>query len=405
LNRITLAGSKNGAGLVVAVGVGLVGNIYVAWADETPAASAPVAITTPAMSFPLAANPNPTSFTAGPLGKVYVTGAVTGLGVTQENPILSPSNKGNDHSFVDISNGQVFIQKIDGLIQYFIEAGAYSLPALGSPYMASGKTTDELYGALPQAFIKIAPNDSFSVMAGKLPTLIGAEYTFTFENTNIERGLLWNQENAVNRGVQANYTSGPLAVSVSWNDGFYSDRYDWISGAVTYTFDPSNVLSFAGAGNVGHNQKSTLATPVLQNNSDIYNVIYTHKAGAWTLQPYFQYTHVPSDNRIGTTHAASTYGGALLVNYAFDSNYSLAGRVEYISSSGSKTDGAPSLLYGPGSDAWSVTLTPTYQNGVFFTRGELSYVGASDTTPGFVFGQHGTNTKQGRALVEAGFLF
>jgi len=31
-------------------------------------------------------------------------------------------------------------------------------------------------------------------MAAKLPTLIGAEYTFTFENMNIERGLLWNQE-------------------------------------------------------------------------------------------------------------------------------------------------------------------------------------------------------------------
>ncbi len=63
-------------------------------------------------------------------------------------------------------------------------------------------------------------------MAGKLPTLIGAEYTFTFENMNIERGLLWNQENAVNRGVQANFTSGPVAVSVSWNDGFYPNRYN-----------------------------------------------------------------------------------------------------------------------------------------------------------------------------------
>ena len=59
---------------------------------------------------------------------------------------------------------------------------------------------------MPQAFLKIVPTDNFSIQAGKLPTLIGAEYTFSFENFNIERGLLWNQEPAVSRGVQANYT-------------------------------------------------------------------------------------------------------------------------------------------------------------------------------------------------------
>ena len=73
--------------------------------------------------------------------------------------------------------------------------------------------------------------DSFSIEAGKLPTLIGDEYTFTFENMNIERGLLWNQEPAVSRGVQANYTAGPLTSRVSWNDGYYSNVYNWISGS------------------------------------------------------------------------------------------------------------------------------------------------------------------------------
>jgi hypothetical protein len=52
---------------------------------------------------------------------------------------------------------------------------------------------------------------------------MGAEYTFTFENMNIERGLLWNQENAINRGIQVNQTIGKSA-SLSWNDGFYSNR-------------------------------------------------------------------------------------------------------------------------------------------------------------------------------------
>jgi len=114
-------------------------------AEEQPAA--PTAMTTPTMVGPLAANPNPMSFDAGPLGPVYVTGAVGALGLWQNNKF---------------------------------------------------------------------PGDQNSL----LPTLVGAEYTFSFENMNIERGLLWNQENAVNRGVQLNYAADPFTFAFSWNDGF-----------------------------------------------------------------------------------------------------------------------------------------------------------------------------------------
>lgn len=403
---LRLLGAKTYSGarvLACACGSAFSIGICAAQADDAPPASA--AMTTPAMSYPLTANASPLTISAGPLGKLYITGAVTGLGLAQTNPILSPSATGNRHETVDISNGQVFIQKTDGLVQYFIQAGGYSLPSVGAPYIASSRTTDNFYGVLPQAFIKIVPNGDFSFEAGKLPTLIGAEYTFTFENTNIERGLLWNQENAVNRGVQANYTKGPVAVAVSWNDGFYSNRYNWLSGVVTYTFDPANVLSFVGMGNLGHTGKSTLATPLAQNNSSIYNVIYTHTVGSWTLQPYIQYTDVASNSQIGISKSASTIGGALFANYAFNPTYNLGGRVEYISTSGNVTDGSPNLMYGPGSKAWSITLTPTYQKEAFFARAEVSFVKANSTTSGLVFGQDGTKTSQARLLVESGFIF
>src|SRR6266849_8959730 len=140
---------------------------------EQPAA--PTAMTTPAMSGPLAANPAPFSIDAGPLGPVYVTGVLSGLGLTQTNRFAI------DHdSIASLSNGQVFIQKTDGIFQYFVQVGAYTLPALGAPYFNTGKFTGDFYGPLPQAFLKIAPNDNFSVQLGKLPTLIGAEYTFSF---------------------------------------------------------------------------------------------------------------------------------------------------------------------------------------------------------------------------------
>ncbi len=113
---------------------------------------------------------------------------------------------------------------------------------------------------------------------------------------------------------------------------------------------------------------------------------------------------------IGAFHDAATYGAAIFVSYAFDSKSKLSGvsipvRLEYITSTGSNADGAPNLMYGPGSKAWSITLTPTYQYKRFFVRGELSYVGTSNTTPGSVFGPHGTALSQSRALLESGVLF
>ena len=115
-----------------------------------------------------------------------------------------------------ISNGQVFIQKTDGWFQFYLQAGVYNLPDLGAPFLSTNKTISNLYGPLPVAFAKLQAGKNTSILVGELPTLIGAEYTFSFENMNIERGLLWNQENAVNRGVQVNQTMGKFTASVSW---------------------------------------------------------------------------------------------------------------------------------------------------------------------------------------------
>ena len=372
-------------------------------AEEKPAAQ--TAMTTPVMPGPLTANPNPMSFDAGPLGPVYLTGAVSGLGLWQNN--ISP---GDQHSLASLSNGQFFFQKIDGLFQYYVQVGAYTIPALGTPYFNTQKATGDFYGPLPMAWAKVAPTDTFSIQGGKLPTLIGAENTFTYQNMNIERGLIWNQEPAISRGAQLNYTQGPLAFAFSWNDGFYSDRYTWLSGSATYTLDSSNTFVLAAGGNYAHTTKSTLATPLFQNNSTLFTLVYTYNSAPWTITPYFQYTHVPAASSIGAFTSAATYGGAILANYSFGDESPLPGfsipiRFEYISSTGNAASGTPNLLYGSGSNAWSITLTPTYQYKIYFARAEISHVAANSTTPGLAFGPSGTNTTQTRFLFEAGILF
>jgi hypothetical protein len=369
-----------------------------ATAPAPPKADPPAPLTTPSVTGPLAWLP-PAMFDAGPLGKIAANGIVTGSGLVQSNHV-----PGDDTQQATLSNGQVFIQKADGKYQYFIQVGAYTMPSLATAFMPADKTISNFFGPVPVAFLKLPVGKTTQFLVGALPTLMGAEYTFTFQNMNIERGLLWNQENAVNRGLQVNQALGKyLTASFSWNDGYYSNRYSWLSGSLTYVKGPHSLI-FAGMGNTGQTKFQTLATPV-QNNSTMYAVIYTFTKGTWIVQPYWQYSDVPTNPAVGVAKGASTNGGALLVSKAFKHGFSLPGRVEYIGTSGSSSDGSVNLLFGPGSAGTSLTGTPTFQKGGLYVRGDVSWVHASSYAPGSVFGKTGTSPDQVRGIAEVGFIF
>jgi hypothetical protein len=149
---------------------------------------------------------------------------------------------------------------------------------------------------------------------------------------------------------------------------------------------------------------STFATPI-QNNGSIYNIIYTYTNGPWIVQPYVQFTDIPSNAKIGIQSGATTKGGAILASYAFKHGFSLPVRWEYITSSGSVAQNSINLLYGPGSSATSFTVTPTFQHGGFFVRGDIAWVHAGDFTKGAAFGPAGLDNNQFRAVGEIGFIF
>jgi hypothetical protein len=364
-------------------------------ASGTADSPAPQPLPMPSMSGPLQ--------TAAPHevegGKLAVTGILSGIAWTEGNHAA-----GDNASHYDVSNAQLFVQKTSGWWQFYLQGGAYNIPAVGVPFLSTADTIKNIYGPFPQGYLKLV-RGNFNVEIGALPTLIGTEYTFSFQNMNVERGLLWNQENAVNRGIQLNETYKKWTASLSWNDGFYSNRYTWLTGSLTYAFNAANSVAFVGGGNAGAYAKNTLATPLLLNNSQIYNLIYTYTKGNWVVQPYFQYTDVPTDAKIGIAHGAGTRGGAVLLTYNLKRGFSLAPRVEYIASTGNAARGSANLLYGPGSGAFAVTITPTYRKDAFFLRGDLAIVHASSMTPGDGFGPTGEKSTQPRGVVEAGFMF
>ncbi|KMO11625.1 hypothetical protein SQ03_26540 [Methylobacterium platani JCM 14648] len=398
-------------------------------ADLAAPAPAPVAVvesckatlSLPAYGGVIKPNPNPSCFTLGGFGDIYVGGALTGYAYTQTNPFpFSSAPLPSDRAGrVDFTNIQGWIQKADGPFQFYVQAGVYAIPSLGFVNYSALQQTDLLFTPLPVAFGKYVFNDNWSIQGGRMPTLIGTEAPFTFQNLNISRGLLFNQENIINHGVQVNYSEGPWSASVAGTDGFFSGEISWLTGAVTYKLDDNNSFGINGGTNLGRTNafaqslRYQYATPGLQQNSGIVSVNYTYSNGPWAITPYFQYTNVPRDFRLGIVEGASTYGGAVLASYTFSDNFALAGRVEYIAQTGDRLLGGTSLLYGAGSSALSLTVTPTFTFDRFFVRGEYSRVQLYDITRGDLafgtlgtgFGRTGNRTSQDRYMIEGGITF
>lgn len=339
---------------------------------------------------------------AGLLGPLELQGMLSGLTVSQSNPV-----PGDRSQRFDVDNAQFILQKDTGTWQFLVQGGAYNFLTVGEPFTDTADVLKNLYGPVPVAYVKYVISDSVSLQAGKLSSLLGAEGAWPWGNYNIERGLLWNLENTVTRGVQFNYAQGAVSAALAWTDGFYSNRFNNLTGQFSYNIDPADSLSAVVYDTLRYTSYESAATPQALNNARIYNLIYTHTSGNWTFTPYLQYDFSPASSQLGYTHDNSATGAAFLVDYAVNKTWSLGARLEYLVSSGAdNTSSNNDLLgYGPGSRVWTLTLTPTWQSGGLFARGELSYVRASDFAPGLTFGSAGNQAGQLRALLEGGVVF
>ena len=355
--------------------------------------------------------PAPLKIDAGPIGKVNVQGVVSGFGFLQNNPGTS-GGLGGKNAGADISSGLLTINKTSGLLQFNVTAGAYNFPALGEPFASTSSTISD-FGALPYAYVTLAPMSNFSVSIGKLPSLLGYTGTFTYERMNIEGGFPWYLQTTVSRGVQVNYSVGPISASVSWNDGYYTNRYNVVSGLVTYAINSNNSLSIYGMGNAGHtgyigttarySTNSYVNSELALDNSQMYGAYYTYTGSNFTITPEVQYIHTPKSVSLGTTESSSNISAMIHGAYDITNNWSIAAGVDYEHSSESRTPGDSYYFgYGPGSSALGIMITPTYTDGDFFARDELSYVRLTNYTTGF-----GADNRpdQIRDILETGFWF
>jgi hypothetical protein len=113
----------------------------------------------------------------------------------------------------------------------------------------------------------------------------------------------------------------------------------------------------------------------------------------------------PASAANGYTAAESDYAVSLLGSYSFSSAWSVGFRAEYAENEAATSATSPNafLLYGPGSNATTFTVTPTFKfagNGII--RIEWSNVVVRNGLAGALFGTAGTSTSQNRFGIELG---
>ena len=134
------------------------------------------------------------------------------------------------------------------------------------------------------------------------------------------------------------------------------------------------MVMFVAGGNAGQTVRPAVwPHHYLQNNGSIYNVMYTYSHENWMITPYYQYSHVPSRARRWESQTVGLPAAARFCSTTISS-------MEYRWPSGPSISiavaGLNLLGYGTGSSAFAFTVTPTWQKGGFFLRGDLAVVDA-----------------------------
>lgn len=342
--------------------------------------------------------PAPTATPApAPSPAIAVSEVVSGFTVHSDNP----------NTTTLLTNALVTVARTTGIFRFTATAGAYAFPVVGqaiNPTFQSGSNTS-LFGWLPNAYAQYVPNANWTISAGKLPTLLGQENAFTFQNINVQRGLVWNAEPVVSNGVRIAYTGSRFTATLEANDGFYSKKYGGFEGALGWNPSAATTLLFAF---IVPNPNTPANPTAAVANKQEYDLMYTRQIGKLMLLPYALWIVSPANAALGFTQRESAFGGAVIANYSFNGGaWSLGGRFEAMHNNSALTDtsaNADLVGYGPTSNATTFTLTPAYKWTHFLLRGEWSYV-AVNGVQGFAFGPAGATSTQTRVGLELAVFY
>ena len=183
---------------------------------------------------------------------------------------------------------------------------------------------------LRQAFVQYAYGP-LTVIGGKYVTLAGAEVINPTGNTNFSRSLLFTwAEPLTHTGIRATYAvNGTFSLIGGINNGWNttSTNYGSKTAEMGAAWTPNKKFSLAAQSYVG---KFGATVPGLDGERVLIDVVATYNAtSALTLIANFDWDH--QDQASGPdTSSASWYGIAGYANYAFNDQWRVSLRAEYL---------------------------------------------------------------------------
>ena len=294
----------------------------------------------PSMTGPLHLNSNPLHVDGGPLGPIYVSGVISGLGLVAGPSVSGRSREPRRPRRTAWRSSR----RRRASVQFYAQAGGYSFPSLGTPYFKAKHYVMNTYGVLPVAYVKIAPSSDFNVQVGKLYTLQGAENAFTFQNFNIERGLLWNQTS-----TDQSRRPGELCARTAEHQPVAQRRLLFEEVQLAVGHHRLRAL-LKGQRHVRRGRQPRPHEQVDLRDADraqqwpaLFPELDAHR---WAVDDpaLCPVGACPDANeRSASCTARRPTARAILGKYSFNDQWALAARAEIINSTGSLANGAPSL--------------------------------------------------------------
>lgn len=359
--------------------------------------------------------PGPIKLNGGPLGELEVNGGISGFFYAYSgagtNSVFGTGKNAGAESFVNELN----VTKPAGLLRFTVEAKVYTGVYMG--YHPTSPTAHEFpLGPVKLAYLTLAPTSHFKISAGMVPSIEGWESSTDWHNANIIDSPLYYQENSASRGISATYSQGPVSATLVFGDGLSTGVFNYLQGLLTYRFNDNNALSLYFGTNLSQTSltanaygfngypygTSTVAdygSPYV--NSTIIGGYYDFSRGNLSLVPEMQYIYTGENRQVGIKGPTSNFGAELIGDCSFGkSPWSLGSMVFYYSN-----HGYFGWYLNPRSAAVGFGITPTYQKGHFYVRGEAALLHMTRLGDGNGFGEYGTGRNQGMGLLEAGFIF
>ncbi len=367
--------------------------------------------------------PAPVTFDGGALGPLVVSGGLDGYayGLTGTGKVGGHDLLRSSRNFgAELMNSQISLQKPTGLVRFTLQIGSVNSLSLGTAPAATSVTTFST-GPIYAAYVTLAPSRHVSVSVGRIDSLEGYEAGIDWGNPSVLTTALYNVQNYQSLGVMLNVSKGPVSASVAFGDGFDTGVFNFLQGLVNYNFNSTNSLSVYGAtnlsrtGSLAHTYgsaakpygQSLVGPGNVQINSSMLGAYYSYTRGNLNLVPEVQFVYAKKDIKAGIRKTTTDFGAALFGNYTFGHGpYSLGGWVEYFAASGFGSNGFGNWFLQPNAKGIGMSITPTWQKGHVFVRGDLGVLHFTNGGDGVIgYGASGKQPNQATFVLEAGLLF